>query len=133
MKYLISLLVLSTNLTFALTSIDLSAPGGSFEHFRTQDQNGLGTCYANTASAILESILPSNSEVSYLDLAIRYKESIGISSAIGSSLDAGYVCKTINAAKASGGVCPRSDTLFESYAIHGDKANISRNTRPRFL
>ena len=128
MKYLISLLVLSTNLTFALTSIDLSAPGGSFEHFRTQDQNGLGTCYANTASAILESILPSNSEVSYLDLAIRYKESIGISSAIGSSLDAGYVCKTINAAKASGGVCPRSDTLFESYAIHGDKANISRRT-----
>ncbi len=126
MKYLFLLLFLSTNRTFALTSIDLSAPGGSFENFRTQDQNGLGTCYANTASAILESILPSNSEVSYLDLAIRYKESTGISRAIDSSLDAGYICQTIETAKASGGVCPRSDTLFESYAIHGDKANVSR-------
>lgn len=51
----------------------LDQKGKSLENFKAQDQDGLGTCYANAASVILQSKLPGHPEVSYLDLAINYK------------------------------------------------------------
>lgn len=45
----------------------------SLANFRVQDQDGLGSCYANAASLLLQSVLPNNPEVSYLHLATLYK------------------------------------------------------------
>ena len=45
----------------------------SLSSFRVQDQDGLGSCYANAASLLLQSALPDNPEVSYLHLATLYK------------------------------------------------------------
>ena len=45
----------------------------SLANFRVQDQDGLGSCYANAASLLLQSALPNNPEVSYLHLATLYK------------------------------------------------------------
>jgi hypothetical protein len=49
--------------------INLDGPNKSLHNFKVQDQDGLGVCYANAASLLLQAILPNNPEVSYLHLA----------------------------------------------------------------
>lgn len=53
--------------------IRLDAPGGSLANFKTQDQDGLGTCASNAASLLLHSNLSQNPSLSYIQLASIYK------------------------------------------------------------
>lgn len=46
----------------------------SLANYRVQDQDGLGSCYANSASLLLQAALPNNPEISYLHLATLYKK-----------------------------------------------------------
>ncbi|MGZ3790540.1 MAG: C1 family peptidase [Bacteriovorax sp.] len=81
MKRFITILISASSLTWASDCtflkdgevVRLDVKGKSLESFKVQDQDGLSSCYANSASAVLQSILPNHPEVSYLDLAINYK------------------------------------------------------------
>jgi hypothetical protein len=117
-KLLIFLSLISFN-TFAQDCGDvkdgtisrLDAPGKSLSNARVQDQDGLGTCYANTASLLLQSVLPNNPEVSYLHLSINRAEKLvqkelksqGKVQAFKDNgdllLDAGFACDSIKLAK----------------------------------
>jgi hypothetical protein len=54
-------------------TVRIDQPGGSLENFRVQDQDGVGTCYANAASLLLQSKIEGHPEVYYLHLASMYK------------------------------------------------------------
>ncbi len=47
----------------------LDSPGASLEKFKVQDQDGLGSCYANLTSLMLQGSIEGNPEISYLQLA----------------------------------------------------------------
>ena len=112
--------------TSAALTIDLTQEGGSLEQFVTQDQDGIGVCYANTASAVLQGVLDDVNDISYFDLAIQYKESTYLDRLLDTALDEGYVCQTIYAAKQGEGVCTRENVLLENFTIEGDRQNVSR-------
>lgn len=44
----------------------------SMAQFETQDQDGMGTCYANATAALLEAALPGHPHISYQQLALTY-------------------------------------------------------------
>lgn len=110
----------------------LDQPGKSLGNARVQDQDGLGTCYANTASLMLQSVLPNNPEVSYLHLSINRAEKLvqkelksqGKAQAFKDNgdllLDAGVACESIKLAKEAGGVCNRSDVALEQMVFKTD-------------
>lgn len=54
--------------------IRLDAEGKSLEKFKTQDQDGVGTCYSNATSLLLHGVLPNNPDLSYLHMAAIYKK-----------------------------------------------------------
>lgn len=108
-----------------------ACPAGPGKHILplqpVQDQDGLGTCYANAASLLLRQALGSKVPISYNALAILHgvneavesgNEKRGIVEAedlfgrrvVGSG---GDVCKTVDLAK-SGGICAASATPFEA-------------------
>ncbi len=109
------------------TTVRLDTGSGTLVNARSQDQDGLGTCYANTASVLLQSALPESPNVSYINLAIGYGEKVTGRNIKYSAYDTngdmlitgGTICETIRVAKENGGVCKRSDvpledTLFDS-------------------
>ena len=110
---------------YALSSIDLTEEGRPLYHHRVQDQDGLGTCYANASATILQGVLSGNPEVSYFDVALKYKKNNSYDGSSGDYLDFGYICDSIKSLKNSGSVCERSDTLFERFSIHGDSQDLS--------
>lgn len=143
-KLIIFLSLLSLN-TFAQDCGDikdgtvsrLDQPGKSLGNARVQDQDGLGTCYANTASLMLQSILPNNPEISYLHLSINRAEKLvqkdlksqGKTQAFKDNgdllLDAGFACESIKLAKEAGGVCARSDVALEQMMFKTDLNQFS--------
>lgn len=54
-------------------SIRLDEKNKSLENYKIQDQDGLGVCYANAASLLLQGNLEGNPELSYIHLATLYK------------------------------------------------------------
>lgn len=107
------------------SAISLLAPGKSMANFKTQDQDGLGTCYANAASAILQSVLPGNPEVSYLHAATQsatkgwrqnWEGGQGRYMRSGKQAfpEGGFFCETIAGMKKSGGACPKKYSLLEN-------------------
>ncbi len=54
--------------------VRLDEEGKPLHKARVQDQDGIGSCYANTASLMLQASLPDGPEVSYLNLALQYGE-----------------------------------------------------------
>lgn len=104
------------------TEVRLDTETGPLKNSRSQDQDGLGTCYANTASIMLQSALPDSPDVSYINLAIGYGEKYNSrktnSSAYSSNgnmlINGGTVCEAIDVAKENGGVCNRKDVPLES-------------------
>lgn len=125
--------------------VRLDAPGKPLHNFRTQDQDGLGTCYANTASVLLQSKLKNNPEVSYLNLAFMYAEKHSAPAVRQNGqdsgfqpkknptdsdaflIDGGFTCETIMAAKERGGVCKRSDVALESF-FHSDGTTVAADS-----
>lgn len=93
--------------------VRLDSPGKSLHKASVQDQDGLGTCYSNTASLLLQSVLPDNPNVSYLNLALYYAQDTNRTKEEGAFYvkptaenqneknltDGGFTCETINLAK----------------------------------
>lgn len=114
----------------------LDAPGRSLEKVKVQDQDGLGTCYANTTSVVLQSSLEGHPDVSYINLALGYAEKVN-SKAENSTysydkngqmlINGGTICKTIEIAKENGGVCNRKDVPLEKSLFNTDVDNFVDN------
>lgn len=106
-------------------AVSLLDEGKSLSQFRIQDQDGLGTCYANATSAVLQSVLPNNPEISYGHAAIqttvlgwradpRDSNYTILNSENPAVVNGGYFCETVTALKRSGGACPKSLSVLEN-------------------
>jgi hypothetical protein len=84
---------------------------GPFFGVPRDNQDGLGTCYANAAKNMLVSASKGESVASFLDLALLYKEkSGGLSS---SGLDGGGSCSVLEEVNAKG-YCPQTFAPLET-------------------
>lgn len=116
--------------------VRLDTENGSLKNSRTQDQDGLGTCYANTASVLLQSALPDSPNVSYLNLAIGYGEKVNGRSVTSAAYDkkgemlitGGTICESIRIAKENGGVCNRADVPLEAVLFENNLDMYNDNT-----
>lgn len=115
--------------------VRLDEAGGSLQNSKVQDQDGLGTCYANTASVLLQSAIPNNPDVSYINLALGYAEkhsanksgsSYAYDSAGNMLITGGLVCETIQEAKKNG-VCNRRDVPLENGLFHAEAGHFADN------
>jgi len=113
--------------------ISLYDKGKSLEKFKSQDQAGLGICYAEAASVAISSALPNNPQVSALDLALQYSQKDRIDdvskNASGKSgfmnpffekkifIEYGDQCDALEAAKENGGVCPVEKMNIENSSL----------------
>jgi hypothetical protein len=87
---------------------------GPFFGVPRDNQDGLGTCYANAAKNLLVGVSGGESVASFLDLALIYKDEMGGVS--GSGLNGGFTCSVLNKVNAKG-FCPQTLAPFET----GDK------------
>lgn len=98
--------------------ISLLTEGHSLSSHKIQDQDDLGTCYANTTSVVLKSVLPGNPDISYLHLAVQSKTLSEIPSytqASGRSfIEAGKICDAVESIKKIGGACTQQQSFLES-------------------
>ncbi len=113
--------------------ISLYDKGNSLEKFKSQDQGGLGICYAEAASVAISSALPKNTQVSALDLALQYSQKDKIDDISKSTSDKsgfmnpffekkifiefGHQCDALEAAKKNGGVCPLEKMNIENSSL----------------
>lgn len=111
-------------------------PGGSLETLKTQDQDGLGTCYANVASVLLKASLPDHPDISYQHAALMgnaYKyyvknrnfvsrKTLGSNTIVNpdsaydvneASSELGFTCDVIEQLKRSGGACEQKYSKIE--------------------
>ena len=82
---------------------------GPFFGVPRDNQDGLGTCYANTAKNLLVGASGGKDIASFLDLALIYKGDRGVAS---NGLDAGLSCDTLEKMKEVG-FCPQDFAPFE--------------------
>lgn len=108
-------------------ALSLRDEGRSLANLEVQDQDGLGTCYANTTSAVLTSVLPGHPDVSYTQAALsssshgwsqnwKNGKNQYISKDDDQFISGGYVCETIAGMKNAGGACPKSLSITEADA-----------------
>lgn len=84
---------------------------GTMTNITQDNQDGLGTCYANTAKNILAGLSGGKIDASFLDMALQHKiltEKEGIN-----NLDQGSTCTALNKIKETG-YCPKKDSPIES-------------------
>ncbi len=114
------------------TLLNGQAPNGqsaSLSGFELQDQDGMGTCFANTMSAMLEASLPGHPHLSYQQIALYY----GVNahrpeggSGRGSALytdafngrrqtvsEGGFLCAAFDAVKSRNALCARDQVPLE--------------------
>lgn len=84
---------------------------GPFYGIPRDNQDGLGTCYANAAKNLLIGISRGEDNASFLDLALLYKDSSGGLSRDG--LDGGSSCHTLAQVKEHG-YCPQKYSALET-------------------
>jgi hypothetical protein len=105
--------------------------GKSLTSHKAQDQDGVGTCYSNSTSIALKTVLPDNPDVSYLHAAInastngwrqknwdwtkRKKTPHFKKDDEKTFIDGGFVCETIAAMKKAGGACPAQFSKLENH------------------
>jgi len=87
---------------------------------RRDHQDGLGTCYANTARNIIVGLTNGATTPSFLDLALQYKRD---SSTLNQNvLDGGDSCQTIRSVQVPGvGICDQANSPLET----GDRSAAS--------
>ncbi|MBC7713070.1 MAG: hypothetical protein H7177_07010 [Rhizobacter sp.] len=123
------------------TVIRLDKDGKSLEKAAVQDQDGIGSCYANQAALLLQSAVPGNPNLSYLNLGLYYtndkslkeKRSKGdklftrdgkkldgtVAPENNSEVNGGYSCDAINLAldrqkkSGKGSICKAEDVNLE--------------------
>lgn len=83
---------------------------GPFYDVPRDNQDGLGTCYANTAKNLLVGASKGESVASFLDLALLYKDDNGKIAEDG--LDGGFSCTVLNIVNQKG-FCPQEFAPFE--------------------
>lgn len=124
----------------------LDKEDGPLWQSRIQDQDGVGTCFANTTSVALQTLLPGKPDISYLHLAFAsaqveqapINDKRGVDSAYrvseegqkaGLLIDGGDVCETIKSAQSPkiGGVCLRNDVLLEKMIFNSQTNNSQDN------
>lgn len=106
---------------------------GSLSKAAVQDQDGLGSCFANQTALLLQAAIPGNPNLSYLNLGLYYSADNTLkdkrtkgdknytldASESGSSLSGGFACKTIDAAlerqrtSGTGILCKSEDVNLE--------------------
>lgn len=135
--------------------ISLLSEGKSLASHKIQDQDGLGTCYANTASVMMKSVLPGNPDISYLHAAVQSSTNgdrgkfnvsdtqywrMGKENKMESFTAGGFICETVNALKKTGGACRRElstlemnkfsadlqETMFKNLGIYFDALNKAK-------
>ncbi|MFP5386477.1 MAG: hypothetical protein ACLGHN_10390 [Bacteriovoracia bacterium] len=113
------------------TSLSLFEEGKSLATHKTQDQDGLGTCYANATSAVLKSILPDNPDVSFTHAALEastngwrqnWRTSPGKyvtkeNESLSDFTSGGFLCETVGAMENSGGACPAKFSITEDKTL----------------
>lgn len=138
MKFSLLLSLISLN-AFALDCagipegkvVRLDDGSGPLANASIQDQDGLGSCFANQASLMLQSVIPGNPDLSYLNLGLyyatdhtvpKYRKSTGNYTNIANGnapLEGGFSCKAINAAlkrqqeSGDGVLCQASDVPMD--------------------
>lgn len=99
---------------------------------KIQDQDGLGTCYANTSAVMLQSVIDGHPNVSYMQMMLNYAQNVnrnndGAGFGLGKDgkllTDTGEICKMIDLAKKSGGVCRLEDVVYENLSNSFDTHN----------
>lgn len=104
--------------------VSLFETGKSLSTHKLQDQDGLGTCYANATSAVLKSVLPQHPDVSYLHAAVsastrgwsqEFKNGGNkyVSDNNSDFTHGGWMCETIAALKKAGGACVKNESILE--------------------
>lgn len=83
---------------------------GPFYEVPRDNQDGLGTCYANTAKNLLVGASRGKANASFLDLAVLYKDENGKISKDG--LNGGFSCLVLNRVSQKG-YCPQEFAPFE--------------------
>jgi hypothetical protein len=119
--------------------VRLDKNNGPLVNARVQDQDGLGICFATSSSLALQSALPGNPDVSYLQLSFAYAQKEVVPSLKGNDsafkengetlISSGRLCKTIEAAQAgeNSGICKREDVVLEN-TLFNPKDNLSKDT-----
>ncbi|WP_408095650.1 hypothetical protein ACJVC5_11450 [Peredibacter sp. HCB2-198] len=60
------------------TVVRIDQGNGSLSKAAVQDQDGIGSCYANQASLMLQSVVPGNPNISYLSLGVFYAHDVNL-------------------------------------------------------
>lgn len=125
--------------------VRLDDESGPLQNSTIQDQDGLGSCYANQASVMLQSVIPGNPDLSYLNLGLYYatdytvpkfRKSSGNYTNVANGnapIDGGFSCKAINAALArqkesgNGVLCKASDVPMDHNYINNMVSGSSDN------
>jgi hypothetical protein len=102
------------------TVVRIDKGNGSLAKASVQDQDGVGSCFANQASLLLQSILPNNPNLSYLNLALIYTADYKMDKFKNEGkIWGGFVCETISSAikhqkeKGAGVLCKTEDVNLE--------------------
>lgn len=112
-----------------------------------QDQDGVGSCYANQGSLMLQSIIPGNPNLSYLNLGLYYATDYTIEKYrtmdrktynnyenTNALIEGGFACKAINSALARqkssghGVLCKSEDVLLEHSFFNAQGVNNKDNS-----
>lgn len=135
MKYLFAaVLSLSSGVAFAQQCAD-GRTSVAMSNFPVQDQDGLGTCYANAMGVVIQGSLGLSAPISYQHLAIAHASHVSSASTPLINPDSndlypyvgegGWACPTFEAAKAYG-FCPASEFPLDVHG-GGDGASVQED------
>jgi len=98
--------------------VSLTTSGKSLQDLAVQDQDSLGTCYANAASTMLKSALEKHPDISYLHASIKTSAGNGTVPYTKSDgqffVDDNNICAAVSSLQKHGGSCPKKYSLAEN-------------------
>jgi len=93
------------------TYVNLEEGPGSFSKIARDNQDGLGTCFANTAKNLLVSASEGSADASFMDIALNYKKNN--STVQTDILAGGNACQALLETQKQG-YCPKNQSVFET-------------------
>jgi hypothetical protein len=133
LKISLTLILILPQIGFSQDNTCNEAGSSTDLHFPIQDQDGLGTCYANSTSLLIQSTLGLESPPSYQQLALIYSIDKGTNKNLINQEDGkdsyaaegGFVCDTFNAAKYYG-FC---DAQHFNLDVYGNEDGIQKQKK----